>query len=186
VSFVNGSSPYIANNVFYNNSARAINFTVPVSAAPVVINNTIVGNTVGIHVDNRVTALGQTYRNNIIYGNGTGLENIFGTEGPVWQNNLLFGNTAQYSGISDPTGSNGNLAANPLFVNTTDFHLLAGSPAIGAGTALLAPADDFDGNARPANHIDIGAFQTPEPTSVAFLAVGGLVLMGRRRFKCCA
>jgi hypothetical protein len=37
----------------------------------------------------------------------------------------------------------------PLFVSTDDFHLLACSPAIDAGTDAGAPLDDLDGNPRP-------------------------------------
>jgi hypothetical protein len=87
VSFVNGSSPVIENNVFYNNNARAINLTLPTGNRPEVINNTIVGNTVGIRVDNRVNVTSQVYRNNVIAGNGIGLEDDFGSGSgkPTWR-----------------------------------------------------------------------------------------------------
>lgn len=48
VSFINSSSPQIENNIFYQNETRAINFTVPQNAQPLVVNNTIVGNDCGI------------------------------------------------------------------------------------------------------------------------------------------
>jgi hypothetical protein len=55
-------------------------------------------------------------------------------------------------------------------VDSFDAHLLAGSPAIDAGTAAGAPASDFDGRPRDAAP-DIGAYEyvagtvTPTPTA---------------------
>jgi hypothetical protein len=66
--------------------------------------------------------------------------------------------------ISDPGGC--SVAANqigkdPLFVNAThepyDFHLRAGSPAIGSAAAPLVDVD-FDGSIRPHSAQDAGAF----------------------------
>jgi hypothetical protein len=91
------------------------------------------------------------------------LEVDFGSEAqnPVWQNNLVFKNRVDYQGIADQTGIAGNLAADPRFADLTggDYHLLAGSPAIGAGSSLRAPATDFDGRVRPFDRNDIGAFE---------------------------
>jgi hypothetical protein len=48
-----------------------------------------------------------------------------------------------------------------LFVNPgVDFHLLAGAPAVDAGSALGAPLYDLDGNPRPAGGgFDVGAYE---------------------------
>jgi serine protease len=154
VSFINDSSPVIINNIFLQNPCRAINMTLPTGNVPVVANNTIVGNTVGIRVDARVTTLSQIYANNMIVGNQTGLEVDFLNPGnePTWKNNLLFENTVDYQGITDQTGRKGNISADPKFVNqkADDFQLQADSPAIDAGSLAVPhlPPTDFAGNPR--------------------------------------
>ncbi len=175
VVFVNSSSPIIQNNVFADNPCRAINMTLPSDAAPVVVNNTIVGNLVGIRVDGRVPSLGQIYRNNIVVGNGAGLAVDFGNP-PTWDHNLVFGNGANYSGLADQTGLSGNISADPLFVDSVakDFHLQSASPAVDAGLNLLAPLVDIDGDPRPLDGdgdglatVDMGVDEVRPVTRVA-------------------
>jgi hypothetical protein len=70
-------------------------------------------------------------------------------------NNLFFG------GGAAPAGLTANVTSDPLFVNATgfDFHLQAGSPAIGKSVATSA-LTDIDGDPRPAaGPFDIGAYQ---------------------------
>jgi hypothetical protein len=53
-------------------------------------------------------------------------------------------------------------APDALFVDelASDFHLVAGAPAIDAGTDLEAPPTDLDGNVRPVGDaVDIGAYE---------------------------
>jgi hypothetical protein len=170
ISLINNSSPYIANNLFYGNPGRAINVTVPSSASPVVINNTIIGGTTGIRVDCRVPTANQIYRNNIIHQNNIGFQTEFGGEAnnPTWQNNLVSGNNTNYAGTADLTGTYGNISDDPLFDNTGGalFRLQSGSPAIDAGNNLLAPPMDFDSAPRPIDGngdgveiVDIGAYE---------------------------
>lgn len=150
VAMVNGSSPYIANNVFYDNPCRAINVTVPSGAAPVIVNNTMVRNQTGIRVDGRVNSINQVFRNNILADNEVGLEVEFGNN-PIWQHNLVAGNGTNYKTISNLTGINGNISADPLFVDKSanNFRLRRESPAIDAGTNMSAPAYDFERESRP-------------------------------------
>ncbi len=102
---------------------------------------------------------------------------------------------------TDPTGSSGNISANPRFSNaaTGDLHLLQGSPAIDSGNnsalALLPPAftlaTDFSTNqprlqdATPLGYtvVDMGAYEAPgaqtsTPTTItlspsSFSPIGG-------------
>jgi hypothetical protein len=185
VCFVNSSSPTIENNLFLDNNCRAINLTEPQGNNPLVENNTIVGNTVGIRVDARIPTSTDLFRNNLIYNNGTGLEIDFGSPSnlPTWQYNLVYNNGTNYEGLSDPTGTGGNLSENPEFVNSaSDFRLLPGSPAIDAGTLQGAPSIDFDGNPRPypGNAApSIGAFEAvPEASTLSLLAAGAISLVG--------
>ncbi|MEO7168391.1 MAG: choice-of-anchor Q domain-containing protein [Spartobacteria bacterium] len=154
VSFVNSSSPLVINNLFESNPCRAINIGVPVEGHPVVANNTIVKNSVGIYVDARVPTSGQLYANNIVVGNDVGLNVAFLSPGnePNFQENLVFRNAVNYSGIADQTGSNGNLSRNPRFAGyaRANYQLRDRSPAIDAGTLSVPnlPATDFAGNPR--------------------------------------
>jgi len=159
VSFVNGSSPHIINNIFKNNPCRAINMTLPAGSAPVVANNTNVQNSVGIYVDARVVTSAHLYANNILFGNVVGLEVNFLSAGhePRWTNNLVFNNTTNYSGIADQTAVNGNISVNPRFVPTlssgrglASLQLQPGSPAIDAGLLSVPslPPTDFAGKPR--------------------------------------
>ena len=171
VSFVNGSSPSIVNNVFHDNPCRAVNFTLPTGSRPSVINNTFVRNQVAVRVDRRGESENQVFRNNLIYDNGIGLESDFGTdaENPTWEHNLVSRNDVDYDLVANQTGQAGNLDDDPLLADpASDLRLRPGSPAIDRGTSAGAPATDFDGASRPQDGDgdgdpvpDIGAFEAP-------------------------
>jgi len=127
------------------------------------------------------------YYNNLIIG-APGESALYGTcQGAsvtMLNNDLLAPGASgiQTSGC-DVTGSlttNGNLSANPLFLDgTSDFHLQYSSPAVGVGdsSAPNLPSTDLDGNPRLVNgKIDMGAYElqpttvTLTPTSLAFAA----------------
>ncbi len=159
ITFVNESSPMIENNVFHDNPCAAANLSVPEGAAPALVNNTIVRNSIGVRVDGRVPSSANLVRNNIVTDNTTGLQVDFG-HGPTWDHNDVFGNTTNYTGIADQTGIAGNVSTNPHFVDTiaNDYHLTPSSP-IGLGSTISAPSTDYDGLARPEHGVDMGAFQ---------------------------
>ena len=68
------------------------------------------------------------------------------------------------NGSSEFTGT-GNISGDPKFVDRAggDFHLLADSPAINAGTADGAPATDIECRSRVGSP-DIGAYEFGSPT----------------------
>jgi uncharacterized protein (TIGR02145 family) len=75
-------------------------------------------------------------------------------------NNIFFGVGANYSWVGIP--SQGTLspvsASNPNFVSATDFHLKAGSAAIGYGTTVANVTNDLAGNAY-ANPRSVGVYE---------------------------
>jgi len=151
VSFHNSSSPYIAGNVIMNNTGRgAINITVPSGNRPTIVNNTILNNTgAGIKVDARVDQTAIHITNNISFGNTIGILIDFGSPAylPVFAYNDVYGNTTNFVGMTDISGSNGNVSLDPQLSDT--FHLSYSSPLIDSGSPNVYSPEDFDGSARP-------------------------------------
>lgn len=187
ISVIDCDSPRILNNLIIDNaSCPAISMQLPESRTPQVENNTIVGNGTGIQVDFHSST--HIYKNNIIVGNNVALDASLDNENVPWQNNLVFGNTTNYLGISDFTGSDGNISADPLFLDPSggDYHLCEASPAIGAGNGdgIDPSATDLDGNPRVVDgHTDIGAYQfdrnVPEITFRADEPLWALPIFGQ-------
>lgn len=174
----------IANNLIYGNSAYLGGGLILIGGA--LVNNTIVAN-------NCTQDLGGGYAGNayVIFepslGNATVVNNIICSAGSggglllegnwqggvvacnnVWNNSpgnyVTEGGDIYDGGANDPTGKNGNISDDPLFLNAAflkDYHIVFGSPCINAGDsqyARLAGAVDIDGDARVyASRIDIGA-----------------------------
>ncbi|MGD1278645.1 MAG: right-handed parallel beta-helix repeat-containing protein [Tepidisphaeraceae bacterium] len=186
VCFINGSSPTIINNIFEDNTTRAINFVLPSGNNPVVINNTFVRNEVAIKYGSFSTTI---CRNNILDGNTTGFLLDYPGYQPTWENNDVYNNTANYAGgMPDLTGVSGNISADPEFVSASDLELLSGSPAIDSGSPLLAPDHDIAGDPRPmGGGYDMGAYEVPEPNVGLLLLpmAGALALLrpARSRFS---
>jgi hypothetical protein len=142
--------------------------------------NTVVDTTqhAGIYVENNCR--GVRVRNNVIAHSGQ--EELYGLLGsgadpPASSNraftNLLWDSSGPYTGNSsgrhildfsngagDYQGPGANRVGNPLFANRTarDYHLQAGSAAIGYADPAYSPSFDFDGRARDAAP-DAGAFE---------------------------
>ncbi len=100
-----------------------------------------------------------TQDNNIYYPDG----NYF-----TWNSTNTLRNYAQFRAASGKDLH--SLNSNPRFVSASDYHLLATSPAIGAG-APVGLTTDFDGTAVPTGSApDIGAYEytvtLPAPTGV--------------------
>ena len=71
--------------------------------------------------------------------------------------------TVEYSDIQGGWEGEGNIDADPLFVDEEngDYHIQAGSPCIDAGTSEGAPEDDIDGDLRD-SYPDIGSDEYTE------------------------
>ncbi len=121
------------------------------SAQLYLTNATIVGNTgIGVHVT--PTWVRQLYFTNVIsaYNGSYGFYDSSSTFDAILKYNDVFENGAvDYSGMTDPTGSDGNLAEDPGFiayaedarVSAWDLHLDTGSVLIDAGSTALYDAD---------------------------------------------
>lgn len=149
-----------------------------VNYAPVNPNHLIRGNIVHNSVYGIRLGTGSTCYNNIVYDCSTDgilannnssdsyARNICNNTVAMGTSSAIVNNAGSLTKILNnigPTGSY-NLATNAAyFVDMAghDYHLVAGSAPIGAGTNVFGVvATDFDGNARPSSGaLDIGAYQ---------------------------
>jgi parallel beta-helix repeat protein len=155
MNMVNQSDANIIQNVIVNNTGNGIYWLTPSGArGPWVINNTIAKNgAAGIYADGYdASAL---ILNNVILGApALGVGTFNDNNPPIVQfNDVYSASGLAYSGaISNLTGVAGNISADPLFTcfPGDDYHLLAGSPSIDAGSnaAPQLPGNDIEGNIR--------------------------------------
>ena len=150
-----GSTVNVVNDTFDNN-----NTGIQGHGGAVTIANTIVSNTVGTQWGGIFQCCGSTV--NVSYSD-------------VW---TAATGVANYGGMSDPTGTNGNISANPVYVDNANgnYRLNYGSPAIDAanGSVPNYPLTDAFGDPRyndplvttktgvpdtNGNYPDIGAFE---------------------------
>jgi hypothetical protein len=156
------SAPIIRNNLIdKNNSGAGVRI---VGSSPTIIHNTIADNYFG-GIDCYSTGA-VIIENNIISSNGGGWGIwVHGGSLPVVEYNNLWGNQLGTCGpeIPDQTGINGNISANPDFVNpdSNDYHLNCSSACINAGDPDYSPqpkATDYEGDSRlMGQYVDIGA-----------------------------
>lgn len=160
----------VTNNVIVGNGAF-VGGGLAFHGTGVIANNTIADNIVaigttkpnpqlhGAQLDVSGAAGSIRVANNILAG-GTMQEAVFCDFGPVFvANDVVNAPGVRFAGSClDPTGTNGNISAAPLFVNPAggDYHLQPGSPAVDAGSNPDAPATDIDGDARPLDGNDDG------------------------------
>jgi len=98
--------------------------------------------------------------------------------------NDVFGNGVNWSGLPDPTGADGNISHDPMFVDPSshNWRLTPGSPCIDTGLSSNLPWD-LDGRPRVSDGDgdgiateDMGAFELPadaDPECAAAVAVVG-------------
>jgi nitrous oxidase accessory protein NosD len=163
---VNHSDALIVQNLIVDNRAArggGIYWSVPSgNRGPLVVNNTIArnqGQGSGIFAAG-FDAQVQLFNNIVVGASGLSAiycDQFYDPSPPVLRSNNVFSpGAAAYGGTcGDPTGTNGNISADPLFVDATtnDYHLGPGSPSIDAGdnTAPDLPATDIDGDQRIIN-----------------------------------
>ena len=175
ISMENGSDSQIVQNIIAHNTGDGINALVPDGTpGPLAINNTIVANG-GTGIDEYGFISSCEIINNIVIGNPALYVSFLNTTPsfPTIQfNDFYSGEGNVYGGgfITNLDGIDGNISTNPFFacLPSGDFHLLAGSPCIDAGTngAPELPPLDFDGNPRilagktnNAPTVDMGAYE---------------------------
>ena len=124
VSTFGGSTITIVNTTFDNNRIALFTHV----GGSITVTNSIIYNSLQIGVDTDGAPVPISYSD--VYSTVAGAVN--------------------YSGMTDATGTNGNIAADPKFVNSAggDYRLNFLSPAIDAANTLAAPTTDMNGNAR--------------------------------------
>ena len=161
ISCVSGS-PTIANNMITANSAYNGGGIDCGTTSPTIANNTIAGNSAYAGGGIYLTSGSPTIANTIVAFNSSGIcQTKVGT--PSLRSNCVYGNTSyNYSGLTDPTGTNGNIATDPKFAGVAygNMHIQPDSPCVDAGDDLAARPDAFDIDGQPrmaGTHVDIGA-----------------------------
>ncbi len=157
------SSPRIANSTIIGNSAgRDGGGAYVTSGAPKIVNSTIANNGAGEDGGGLYfVECTPTIANAIVAFNSSGLWS-YGTAS--LRHNCVYGNTTyDYWGVADPTGTDGNISADPRLAGPRygNVHLQPDSPCVDAGNTADAWGDfDVDGDPRilPAGgSVDIGA-----------------------------
>jgi len=129
-------------------------------------NNTIVGNMgPGLEVQDAMDD-GDVV-NNIIAWNGAGVLLRFpGVPLVALNNDVVLNSAFNWDGMPNPTGTGGNIAADPLFVDRDagNLRLSDASPCIDAGDdSAVSVCRDLDGRPRPNGaHVDMGAYELPK------------------------
>jgi hypothetical protein len=130
----------LTNDLIHHNGTAGID--VLAGAEVTAHNNSIVNNGIGVAVVTASLALA----NNIISHNGTaGIDADSGAAVQLQYNDLYNPSGVNVIGLSDPTGIDGNISADPLFFDLSqlDFRLDYDSPAVDAGTSVATPVIDF-------------------------------------------
>jgi parallel beta-helix repeat protein len=169
------------NNLLYNNHSSGFSLYM-IDGAQGSKNNVIVNNTVDEASDGRWAmniqdgSTGNTLRNNVLMNENPGhgaidisadsLPGLASDYNAVINRFTTNGGTvislAQWKTQTNQDAHSISTTAAALFQNplADDRRLLAGAPAVNAGTAIGAPTTDIDGKPRPAGAaIDIGAYE---------------------------
>ncbi len=143
----------LTNSIVADNVSGGAGGAVYVEGADLTITNTVLAGNVGEAGTVALRMAGSAViTDSIVADNVGGVATAQGVF-PVWRYNLHHDNgSPAFAGMADPTGENGNIEEDPLFVDAAggDFHLGAGSPGVDAGDPERY---DLDGS-----RVDIGAY----------------------------
>ncbi|PYU99398.1 MAG: hypothetical protein DMG26_16610, partial [Acidobacteria bacterium] len=161
---------------------------------PILVNNTVANNNSaagsGVYISENPSGYPQTQiiNNLVIASPGQTALSCDGSDGgqndglaPIVQFSDAFssGGSGFAGNCAGMAGTNGNISADPLFLNgSSNFHLSYGSPAIDVGDdgAPQLPTTDLDGNPRIVNSVvDLGAYEllpTTDTVSLTSLTFG--------------
>ncbi len=159
----------VYNNTLYNNGSGVGQPGISASTAGALAANNWAPNLIMKLVNNIIAQR----PNEAYYSLSTSVKNINGT------NNLWSGSRVQAA----PSFTANNILRPPHFVDRAarDFHLMPGSPAIGAGVNTGVPTGR-DGILRPRDKpYDLGAYQVPDPSAPASQTLYPPVLQPRPR-----
>jgi hypothetical protein len=152
----NSSESLVADNVIYGNSApngTEVHLWSHVSSVPTLLNNTILGTGAASAVVVTHLVAQALFANNIVVGApGQFALECTNLVPELLHNNVHSPTGTPYSeGCGAPTGMNGNISADPVFVNPAagDFHIANDSPSVEAGAPNgTYGAYDLDGEPR--------------------------------------
>ncbi len=158
-------SPMIANNTIADNSALDGGaLYLYYSSSPMIAGNTITANSAasggGLYLWNSSPVIANT----IVAFNSSGIHQHGASSSTTLRYSCVHGNAAyDYDGLTDPTGTRGNISVDPLFADLRygNVHIQPDSPCVDAGSNADAPGDfDMDGEPRIqplGGTVDIGA-----------------------------
>ena len=166
------SSGLFVNNFVVENIGGGVHVD-PETGVPYLLNNTIVNNERSSGAGLAIEAGDPTVTNNIIVGPPAQSLVSCGAGNPVFSHNDVYNGAASpYGDCDDPTGTNGNISADPLFTQPewwVYWLQQPGSPAIDAGDSTapsLPPVDVYDasrvldGDGDGEAEVDMGAIET--------------------------
>jgi putative cofactor-binding repeat protein len=188
ISLINGESATITQNLIVGNSAPqggGVYFVGPYGfRGPFLVNNTIANNEGSFSSGVYATGYDSQSRliNNLIVAKpgepAVVCDGLYDPTPPIVSFNDAYssGGTAYSGTCAGAAGTNGNISADPVFLDpAANFHLQPTSPAIdaGANSAPGLPSTDLDGNPRIQNGVvDMGAYEfSPATMSLSFSSI---------------
>jgi hypothetical protein len=174
-----GQPVLVTNSLLSGNSAAADGGAVITGAPTTVVNCTVTGNmTAAQNGATLSVGAGQAdLHNTVIAFNDAGIRDSSGSGGATisLSHCCVYGNTRDnYLGVDDPTGTDGNVSADPLFADAAagNWRLTNVSPCVNAGSNefVAEGATDADGLSRivpVGGTVDMGAYELRDAAPVA-------------------